>query len=300
MNYFAITEPPSKKFVRLTLEKMGWGPEDFKKFSHHKHSGEDFLSISKKYPIFAVGDGVTLIQYLLEKKEYPNPSPAGEVAKIFCDSVIREAECRYKNFSENNTLEVFEYANGTVRKYNEKNGRTNDSVDYWWNDFYASTGAFVVIKENWVYWASICDSYVLHFDGNGMCKFKSPECNSFEEAAAPQYDRALNDPIAKAQYTWRYKRNGINAERKKVGYGVITGELNANLYLAKGGFKVESGDLILVITDGFEKYIEIPEFISILNKSNFSEEEFVKFTAGKVEEDPNKFGHERTIIAIRI
>ena len=97
MNYFAITEPPSKKFVRLTLEKMGWGPEDFKKFSHHKHSGEDFLSISKKYPIFAVGDGVTLIQYLLEKKEYPNPSPAGEVAKIFCDSVIREAECRYKN-----------------------------------------------------------------------------------------------------------------------------------------------------------------------------------------------------------
>ncbi len=301
MKYLAVTKSPSEKFIKLALRQIGWNEADFQKFVHLGHPKEDYYKTSDKYPIYAVADGVTLIQYLIEKKEYPNPSPAGEVARIFCEEAVREAEKRYANFSESDIGEVFVTANEAVRKYNAENGRTPETSDYWFNDLYAATGAFIVIKENVVYWASICDSYVIYLDSNGTLKFKSPDCDSLAEAEAPEYAGKSSGPIAKAQYTWRVRRNCLNEEGKRIGYGVITGEPNANVYLSSGKFTIENGDLVLLATDGFEEYIKLPEFITLLNSWPADLEPKLKeFTQIKSEEDPDKFGRERTLIACKI
>ena len=301
MKYLAVTELPSKEFIKLALKQMGWNDEDFQKFAHAGHPQEDYYLISDNYPIFVVADGVTLIQYLIEKKEYPNPSPAGDIAKIFCEEIIRESEKRYGGFSEKDLKEVFNTANEAVRKYNEENGRTLGNLDYWFKDLYAATGAFVVIKGGIVYWASICDSYVVHFDKEGALNFESPNCDLLAEVKPKAFEGDLKDIKALTQYRWGMMRNGLNREGERTGYGVITGEPNASTYLSSGKFEVHDGDLVLLITDGFEEYIKLPEFISLTNSwPDDLESKLKNFTRVKAKEDPNKFGREKTLIARKI
>ena len=69
------------------------------------HAQEDYFIISKKYPIFVVADGVTL--NFDKVSDYPKISGAGEVAKIFCETVILAAEEKYEDFKEENFKEIF-------------------------------------------------------------------------------------------------------------------------------------------------------------------------------------------------
>ncbi|MDD4995601.1 MAG: protein phosphatase 2C domain-containing protein [Patescibacteria group bacterium] len=299
MKKFSIIEPPSKEFIKIALREFGLKLEDIKNGLHPK---EDFLLVSEKYPIFVVADGVTLIQYLVERKEYPNLSPAGEIARVFCEEFLKAAEDKYELFHESDIREIFQIANQAAGKYNQEHGRTKETVDYWNNDFYAATAAFAVIIDKKVYWGSIGDSYIMHFKNDGSLFFKSPDINAKVEAEAPPYVGDANDVKAKAQYVWSQKRNGVNDEGKLIGYGVVTGEEAANRYLNFGSFEVEPGDLVAVITDGFEEYMELPEFLSILSQWPHDMEEcFKKFTARKATVDaPEKYGHERSLIVVSI
>lgn len=298
MKYVSLLETPSEKFIELEVRKMGLDPE---KFRNTAHPQEDFLCVSGKYPIFIVADGVALIQFLIEKKEYPNPSPAGDVARIFCEEALKAAEARYESFGESDIKEVFRVGNNAVGEYNRRHGRTKDTVDYWHTDFYAATAALVVMKENQVYWGSICDSYVMHFDAKGTLGFRSPDCNTMVQAEAPKFAGDSSDEKARAQYAWRVKRNGVNEKGERVGYGVVTGEPEALLYLASGSFSVQEGDLISVLTDGFEEYMKLPEFVSLFTKwTDDLEFQVKKFTTTKIDEDPEKFGHERTLVAVSV
>ena len=301
MKYFSISEAPSESFVRLALRNYGWREEDFLKFSHATHPQEDYCLISRKYPIFVVADGVTLIQYIIEKKKYPNPSPAGEIARVFCEAVIKEAEKRYENFSQTDMREVFREGNKVAALYNNNHGRMRDTLDYWDNDLHAATGAIVVVKDNRVFWASICDSYVAHFDESNNLKFKSPKCDSFSEAPAPQFTGDSNNRIEKIKYTWRVRRNGIDEQGKRVGYGVITGEANAESYLAQGDFEIKEGEKLCLVTDGFEDYLEEPEFKELLSAwTEDIESKLKNLSLRKAEENGDKFGRERTLIACKI
>src|ERR1035437_923497 len=259
MKCFNILEAPSEKFVELAVKKMGRNIEDF---THIEHNQEDFLMKSEKYPIFVVADGVTLIQYILDKKDYPNPSPAGDVAHIFCEEFIKVAEEKYNSFQESDIRKIFEMANEAVGKYNAEHGRTKETVDYWSNDFYATTAAFVIIKEDKVYWGSICDSYITHFDKNGLLKFSSPNCNELKQAEAPKFTGNVSDQKAKAIYAWSANRNRMNKNGERIGYGVVTGEPEALEYLSVGSFSIEKGDLVAILTDGFEDHMRLSEFIS--------------------------------------
>ena len=297
MKYFSILEAPSEKFIEFAIKKMGRKMEDF---SQSGHVQEDFLLKSEKYPIFVVADGVTLIQYILDKKDYPNPSPAGDVARIFCEEFIKIAEEKYNSFQESDIGKIFETVNEAVGKYNSEHGRTKETVDYWDNDFYAATAAFVIIKEDKVYWGSICDSYVTHFDKNGLLKFCSPKCNELKQAEAPKFTSDTSDQKAKAMYAWNTNRNGINKNGERIGYGVVTGEPEALEYLSVGSFSIKQGDLVAILTDGFEDYIKLPEFISLFTSWPTDLESQIKnFTYKKAEEDPETFGHERSLIVIK-
>lgn len=296
MKQFSILEAPSEKFIKLVVEKMGRKLEELESIAH---SQEDFLLKSEKYPIFVVADGVTLIQYVLNKNKYPNPSPAGEIARIFCEEFIRHAEDRYDSFKESDLKDIFKVANDAVGKYNAEHGRTKETVDYWDNDFYAITASFVVIKDNMAYWGSICDSYVMHFGSDGSLKFSSPKCNDLKQAESPKFTGDLSDKVAKIKYTWSTIRNGMNDKGERIGYGVVTGEPEALSYVSSGSFSIQEGDTVALLTDGFEDYMKLPEFISLLTGwSPNLESEIKEFTNQKAEEDPEIFGHERSLIVV--
>jgi len=68
-------------------------------------------------------------------------------------------------------------------------------------------------------------------------------------------------------------------------------------YLCSGVLTPQKGDICGILTDGFEDYIKLPEFISLFTDWSTQLESDVKiFTSAKARENPEKYGHERSII----
>lgn len=297
MQIFNTIEPAAREFIKIALQKYGI---DLGKLKLDNLQQEDFLLVSKKYPIFVVADGVTLIQFIIDKKSYPKPSPAGVAARIFCEELLKAAEEKYETFKESDIKDIFDSGNKAVGRYNQECGRTKETADYWWNDFYAATAAFVVLKDNVAYWGSICDSYVAHFNKDSLV-FRSPTCDSRIERDAPKFKGDANNEKEKTKYVWSVKRNGISAKGELIGYGVVTGEEIAKRYLNLGTFKVKKDDFIAVFTDGFEDYMKLSEFRAIFYKEFDDLDKRAKdFAQLKIAEDPDKFGHERSLIIVSV
>lgn len=292
---FKIIEPISNDILRSVgmLDALGIKVKDLGKYHHPQ---EDYLAVSKKLPIFAVADGVTL-EYSGGK--YPNPSGAGEAANIFCQSVIKEAEKIYGNFIVPSVKKVFAKANVNVGVYNRGRGRTKDKINYWDFDLFAATAAFVVIKGKSVYWASICDSYVMCFGGDGNVKFKSLDRWDRVRANLPNGWTGIPEADRRKILRKTY-RNGADKNGKLIGYGVVTGEKTAERYLNFGRFVAEDGDLVFILTDGFANHMDLPSFIKIFRQwPEDLEQKVKKFTARESINNPRKFGSERTMIAIK-
>lgn len=257
MKHFSIIEPPTEKFVVLALKSKGVDMDKFK-----GHSGEDYLLASDRHPIFVVADGVTMNMPLLSKrgKQYPNPSPPGDVARIFCESVMKKTEERYKGFLEEDVVDVFRQANDTVGKYNKKYGRTDESGNP--TGYFSATGAFVVIKEPNIHWGSVCDSYVAHFNSGGGLMFWSPGCEP--------YGVINGQPEA--------------VEHLRYGtFGIKEGDFVA---LFSDGFEEYMKDKNFV-----ELFLKWPDDL---------ESRVKVFTARKADEDPEAFGRERSLIVLSV
>jgi hypothetical protein len=213
------------------------------------HPQEDFFLSSSRYPIFAVADGVTL--KLDENGNYPNPSPAYDVAKIFCEVVVAEGEKIFNDATVDSIPEIFRTANDAVEVYNASH--------HGGEALYGATAAFVIVKEKRVFWGSICDSYVAHFDASNILQFKSP----------------------------------------LTGYVVVNGKERANRYLNSGFFDVEDGDTVFLLTDGFEHYLTLRDFMPTFDSDwDVLDGAIKSLTERMTREDPDKFGHERSMIAI--
>jgi hypothetical protein len=260
MKFLSILEQPSEEAIQAFAEKRNLVehlPETY------RHPQEDYLIASNSPPIFVVSDGVTLKLKKLGKynQKYPNPSPAGEVARIFCEATIRSAAKRYGEFDTGRIIEVFKEANAEVKIYNEKVGKSDISGNI--TGLYAATGSFIVIKNDKAYWASICDAFVAHSDENMNVKFKS------SGACYP--------------------------------YAVINGEERMADHLEKGVFDLEKGDRLFVFTDGFECYVKNADFLEIFkNWDDSLKERIAEFSKSMNLKDPENYGRERSIIAILI
>lgn len=289
---FKILEPVSKEFLAVAAKQR-----NLRLSKNYVHPQEDYLWLSEKHPIFVVADGVTLEPD--KDGRYLSPSPAGAVARIFCERVIKETEKLYDNFTADSIRAVFAKANQAVGEYNFTNGRTKDKINFWDFDLLAATGAFAVIKDDTVFWVSICDSYVACFDKNGKQKFKSSGC-WIKVRKNMSRDWKNIDEAKRRKIIRRVYRNGVDESGNLIGYGVITGEEVAWQYANKGSFKINEGDLFFLFTDGFEHYFELPEFIGIFK--NWPTDLTVKvkeFTAQKEKENPEKFGRERTLVVVK-
>jgi len=295
----SLLEKSSEESVRLALSKLNIDPEKFKFLTHPQ---EDYLLLSKKHPIYVVADGVTLIRYLLDNKEgaYPNPSPAGDVARIFCESFVKTAEERYDSITNKSIKEIFGAANDEISRYNKEQGKTKNNIDYWENDFYAATVAFAIIKRKVVYWGSLCDSYVMHFSKDMELLFSSPHCHSLAEVERKKIPEEIEtDKKLRTKFLYEFRRNAINEKGQRSGYGVATGEPEALHYLSTGCFNLKKGESFAVFTDGFVEYMKLPEFTKILAEDSADiRKKITLFTENKAKENPGIYGDERSLILV--
>jgi hypothetical protein len=258
MKYFSILESASKEAVRVFAEKRNLTDHLEESYQHPQ---EDFLMVSDTSPVFVVSDGVTLnFMKLIEKNvKYPNPSPAGDVAKIFCEAVIERVKEKYETFNGGDLVDIFRYGNKEVSKYNEKVGRSDISGNP--TGYYSATGSFAVIKADKAYWASICDSFIAHFDREMNLKFMS------SGSCRP--------------------------------YAVINGEERMAEHLESGILDIDEGDHIFVFTDGFEHYMINSDFLELFEEWNENLKSRIAEFSEKINlKDPEKYGHERSLIAV--
>ncbi len=258
MKYLSTIEQPSKEAIRAFAEKRNL-TEHFPK--NYTHPQEDYLLASDTTPIFVVADGVTLnFKKLVEdKEEYPNPSPAGKVAQIFCEAVQKSAQTKYPDINQESIKEIFREANNAVSKYNNEIGKSEISGNV--TGFYSATGSFAILKDNKVYWASICDAFFAHFDKNMNLKFMST---------------GLCSP-----------------------YAVINGEDRMADHIESGVIDLEKGDRVLVFTDGFEHYVKNENFTNLFKDWTDNLQSQIRGFSTKMNlENPEEYGHERSLIAI--
>jgi len=253
------------------------------------HPQEDYFIISKKYPIFVVGDGVSL--NFDEGVKYPKKSGAGEATKIFCEAVVAEAEKKYDNFKEADIKGVFEAGNTAVSEYNLAQGRRKETINYFDYDFFSATAAFLLIKDEKAYWWSLCDSGVVALKDGKVC-FQSPNgwINFPKDWNEGKYEK---EKIISRHRDYR----NATENGKLIGYGAITGEKSAINYLNSG--VIEDCDIFLVYTDGFENYIELEDFKKIfVSWTKSLKKDIEKLIEVKSEENPSKYGREKTLIAV--
>lgn len=268
-----------------------------------QHPQEDYLLVSKKFSIFVVADGVTL--ECGEGGVYPHFSGAGEIARIFCQAVIQAAEERYHSFCEQDLKEIFSIGNKAAEAFNISQGRVKGAINYWDIDLFAATTAFALIKENKLYWWTLCDAGITVFDAQKYRIYSSPL--AWPRERREKYllsDVTLKNvaPPERRKMIRRIYRNGINEKGECIGYGVVTGEPAASKYLETGTVLLSPGDTVVAYTDGFEHYLSLPVFV----------EKFLAWTDGTIsnevesvatqaiKEDPERYGQERSLIAIHI
>ncbi|MCX6724455.1 MAG: protein phosphatase 2C domain-containing protein [Candidatus Staskawiczbacteria bacterium] len=262
---------------------------------------EDYFCISKKYPIFIVADGVSL--QTKDGESYPKQSGAGMVARVFCELAMKEAEKRYETFTKEDLKDIFELSNKAVLEYNISCGITKNTVNYWDEDFFSATVAFLLIKEKKVYWFSLCDSGLVVFNSkvekifnspDGWAIFKKHSPKNWENMQEKEKMRMLREEMLRKKY-----RNVVSEKGELVGYGVADGEESAKLYLNTGMLNMNTGDLLFLHTDGFENYFSIKEFINIFKLwPKDIKSKLEGLISEKSEEDLSKYGLEKTLIAI--
>lgn len=262
---------------------------------------EDYFLISKKYPIFAVADGVT--RYIEAGEKYPKISGARLAAEEFCQATLK---CLGENFEKPAPIilkKVFSFANKKIFNLNEKYG-INKKIDYLGNDYFSTCGLAVFIKENILHYGYIGNCEIRVYNENDFLKFYSiNEVEILEEWRDNKYFKSKRE----YHLVWRkFLRN--KPEVPYLTYGVLTGERESLNYCHFGKIKLKKGDLILLYSDGFLHWIEMFEFREIFRKGDNEEkikrkvENSIKKEIGKnlKEKNTETFGDDKTLISILI
>lgn len=258
MKIIKIYKPPSASLKHIVAEKRGWRIS-----SGFERLREDCFSQSKKLPIFTVADGVTLV--VKPGDFYPSPSGAGEVARIFCKSAIKQSEKLFAHFQTKNISDIFAEANARVENYNHKRKRTKKAINYFNIDYFCATAAFALINNSELFWGAIGDSRVALKDKNGKTKFTSHDkVAPIEKLTAAKFKHPT--PQEKKYFQQKNFRNKIGADGKLMGYGVINGEKEALPYVEYGKAKIQKGDQLFIYTDGFTPYFKLLNFRELFLK----------------------------------
>lgn len=193
---------------------------------------EDHLVIDSENQIFIVLDGVS--RDVINGK-YPSPSPALEVTKIFAGEV-RAVLAQAKNLltPKESLIRAAEQGNHAVADYNRKKV---------WDFLPGTVGIISMIVDNKFHYAYIgdCSGHILHKDS--IRHFTYPQTRLVREHVAELSADEIRNVIC-------------NNKEHPYGYGVFTGDRRALDFLELGEEVIQSGDSIILATDGMDNPLQ--------------------------------------------
>ncbi len=216
-----------------------------------ERSREDFLAYNTKRGIFAVADGVGLWKDIEYAGKYPRSSGSGRLSRAFCGAFVHH----FERNPDAKVIDGFRVGNAAAKKVNHN--RSKYDVFRKHRGLFAATAAMARIDGHILNWAHICDAGVMIIDTHGKVKLQKDGCH--------HYFPWPNDVRGYESSTWTLfartlVRNAISKENKLLGYGVITGEPEAERYVESGTYRLSSRDVVVLYTDGFAPYLTLPEF----------------------------------------
>ena len=219
---------------------------------------------------------------------YPRPSGAMLAAKEVTNTF-------QKNF-KGNLKETMILANENIQKLNEKYIL---KCDYLQNDYYGTVASAAFIKDHILYYSYICDCGIIVYDKNGKKIFQTED----------ELEKITRPFLNTIPYPWTDDRSRIITRRdyrnnlmmvhdgKCVSYGALTGEKSAESFIREGTFPLHDDDTVIVYSDGFFNFLDIPEFISLI--LHFDSLTFEKFVNQKALENYSLYGKEKTLIILK-
>lgn len=271
--------------------------QDFVRFNVKPN--EDSLLVSKRFPIFAVADGVTQSHYSNER--YNLPYGAKEAANIFCQSVVHflEREINIKNTNEkeikNAIKKAFNTVNKKIKELNEKHG-IQKRVDYKKHDWFDTVGIVAVKVKNNLYYGFVGDCGLIVLNKNNKKKFQTKNMVRLAvkrfNAMYPHWQNF--DPLKRQFIIRKDFRNNPN----KKGYGSFTGQPEVEHYYTIGKKQLNKWDMVVLYSDGFFELLKNKDFVQILRKQD--KKQLNKFVMQKAKEDSSRFGDDRTFISFII
>lgn len=212
---------------------------------------EDFFAFDVKTGAFAVADGVGLWEGIEYTGRYPSSSGSGRLSRAFCQAFVRY----FKKHPRAGIVTGFIAGNTAAKKVNRH--RSKYDVFQKHRGFFAATAAMIHLKGQTLEWAHLGDAGVMVIGPKGEVRLRRDSC--------PNYFPWPSDVGCYKSSTWTFfartlARNAVDKENRPMGYGVITGELEAIHYLESGALKLSPDEVVVLYTDGFTPYLEVPEF----------------------------------------
>ncbi len=221
-------------------------------------------------------------------EKYPRPSGAELAAKEICNTF----------FNTTGTLkDRLIKCNINVKKLNNK---YISNCDYLENDYFGAVAACVSINDHTLSYVYICDCGIIIYDNLGNIKFQT---ENDKELYSDPFINKIGIPwyLPEARIIVRRDyRNNLNniQDGKCISYGAITGEDSAISFIKSGQISLSNGDIILVYSDGFNKFLHDKEFISQI--INFNKNKFENYIETKSKSDYEKYGKEKTLVLFKI
>ncbi|MCK4647407.1 hypothetical protein KAT24_00580 [Candidatus Pacearchaeota archaeon] len=213
---------------------------------------EDAFDYDEEKEIACVVDGVTRdfidgsvvgknIESLIKVKKGLYPNYAKDASRI-----VVEGFMGYKSF---------ELANERVWDYNLRAGLV--PPDYLAKDLAGCTAAGVFEEGGEIHWSFIADSGVAIVDRQGNLKFKTSDEGPHSHEKNPYLEAILkaNGGFVSAKGRKIIRSQYRNNPDEPFAYGVLTGEPEAGYYIRKGTIKPNSGDYVLLFSDGVGEII---------------------------------------------
>ena len=219
--------------------------------------------------------------------KYPRPSGAELAAKEIC-----------KTFSITKGLLIDRLVkcNEAIKKLNNQ---YISSCDYLENDYYGAVAACIDIKNSILNYAYICDCGVIVYDSIGNIKFQTDDDKElFSDPFINKIGIPWNLPEARVIVRRDYRNNLKNIyDGKCISYGAITGEQSAINFIKTGQIELTAGDIVLVYSDGFSKFLHDKDFI--LQIIDFKQEIFENYIEQKSKENYEKYSKEKTLVMFK-
>ncbi len=228
---------------------------------HEKKPKEDAWTLDEKHLIFAVADGVALYENIEYRNKYPNPSPAGKIAQKFCTYFVKYA--RHTNIKD-----AFKKANRAVLVLNKNRDRWNPEKA---KLYYAATAAFGRIKGRYLEWGHICDAGIAAVAPNGEFMFLDDKCgsaNNFTNPDMPSLSLSKYSDFFITLLSRTIYRNTTSSSKRELGYGIITGEKEAERFAVFQKTLLRKNIVYTIFTDGFSPYLKNKGFRNALVSLN--------------------------------